>query len=163
MNTTQFYLVFHTNEQEWTELSKKTVQICTNQHLLCGTFHLHSYCLLVHSHDAPVSPTCTNDLVYTKNKPEYSKNTVRMTRMQYISCSTNTIATRCQCVKQEWTLVSMNHIGLHNRSYQHNKVTTGVYGRWRWDITKQTGHTGTQEHRKSGTSRQHNSNKERRP
>ncbi len=76
MNTTQFYLVFHTNEQEWTELSKKTVRICRNQHeyLLCGTFHLHSYFLLVHSHDAPVSPTCTNDLVYNKN----NQNTVRI-------------------------------------------------------------------------------------
>ncbi len=49
-----FNLVFHMNEQEWTELSKKIVRICRNQHeyLLCGTFHLHSYCLLVHSHDA---------------------------------------------------------------------------------------------------------------
>ncbi len=76
MNTTQFYLVFHMNEQEWTELSKKIVQICRNQHeyLLCGTVHLHSYCLLVLSHDAPVSPTCTNDLVYRKN----NQNTVRI-------------------------------------------------------------------------------------
>ncbi len=29
---------------------------------------------------------------------------MQMTRMQYISCATNTIATRCQCVKQEWNL-----------------------------------------------------------
>ncbi len=74
-NTTQFYLVFHTNKQERTELSKKIVRIYRNQHeyLHCGTFHLHSFCLLVHSHDAPVSPPCTNDLVYSKN----NQNTVR--------------------------------------------------------------------------------------
>ncbi len=30
-NTTQFYLLFHMNEQEWTELSKKIVRICRNQ------------------------------------------------------------------------------------------------------------------------------------
>ncbi len=39
-----------------------------------GTFHLHSHCLLVNSHDAPVSPTCTNDIVYSKN----NQNTVRI-------------------------------------------------------------------------------------
>ncbi len=35
--TTQFYLVFRTNEQEWTELSKKIVRLCRNHHDWCKT------------------------------------------------------------------------------------------------------------------------------
>ncbi len=43
-NTTQFYLVFHTNEQEWTELSKKIVRLCRNQHVRFKTkANLHEY------------------------------------------------------------------------------------------------------------------------
>ncbi len=62
-------LVFHTNKQEWTELSKKIVRICRNQHSRCNSpvslcrgwrqrrintniyivavFQLHSLCLLM--------------------------------------------------------------------------------------------------------------------
>ncbi len=43
-NTTQFYLVFHMNEQDKTELSKKIVRICRNQHARCKTkANLHEY------------------------------------------------------------------------------------------------------------------------
>ncbi len=65
MTTTQFYIVFHMNEQEWTELSPS----------------------LIYMYEWPSIQL---------EQPEYSKNTVRMIRIQNVNCATNTITTHFQ-------------------------------------------------------------------
>ncbi len=92
-------LIFYTNEQEWTEMSKKIVRIYRNQHTRCNApvsmcriycrtrtktkANYHEYLLyssppapFALSSGTPVSLSCTNDLVELR-----TQNSVRTTRI----------------------------------------------------------------------------------